>query len=217
MPCFAVAAIDSMPMPCLPAPRGPVGEKDAATATSKHGSLYGFSCRRASWSVNPSVCMVTVSPRSRRMIASRHCSMRGRCSSAGIPSMCASDVSWPGPQPSIARPRVRWSSSTMRSASINGWWYGSELDAGAELDVLGPLRGDGDEDLGRCDDLEPGGVVLADPGLVEPEAVHRHDQVEVSLDRECRVLPDRVEGGHEVSEAHSPILTSTPHFSGLLG
>ena len=39
MPCFAVAAIDSMPMPCLPAPRGPVGEKDAATATSKHGSL----------------------------------------------------------------------------------------------------------------------------------------------------------------------------------
>ena len=116
-----------MPMPCLPAPRGPVGEKDAATATSKQGSLYGFSCRRASCRVNPSVCMVTVSPRSRRMIASRHCSMRGRCSSAGIPSMCASDVSWPGPQPSITRPRVRWSSSTMRSASISGLWYGSEL------------------------------------------------------------------------------------------
>ena len=71
--------------------------------------------------------MVTVSPRSSRMIASRLCSMRGRCSSAGIPSMWASDVSCPGPQPSMTRPRVRWSSSTMRSASINGLWYGSEL------------------------------------------------------------------------------------------
>ena len=127
MPCFAVAAIDSIPIPCLPAPRGPVGENDAATAMSKHGSLYGFSCSRASCNVNPSVCMVTVSPRSKRTIASRHCSIRGRCSSAGIPSMCASDVSCPGPHPSITRPRVRWSSSTMRSASISGLWYGSEL------------------------------------------------------------------------------------------
>ena len=41
MPCFAVAATDSIPMPCLPAARGPVGENDAATAMSKHGSLYG--------------------------------------------------------------------------------------------------------------------------------------------------------------------------------
>ena len=81
---------------------------------------------------------------------------------------------------------------------------GQRADPGAELDVLGPLRGDGDEDLGRRDDLEPGGVVLADPGLLEPEAVHRDNQVEVALDRERRVLPDRVEGCHEVSEAHSP-------------
>ena len=44
-----------------------------------------------------------------------------------MPSMCASEVSWPGPQPSMARPRVRWSSSTNRSASISGWWYGSEF------------------------------------------------------------------------------------------
>ena len=97
MPCFAVAATDSIPMPCLPAARAPVGENDAATAMSKHGSLYGASCRRASWSVNQSVSIVTVSPRSSAMIASSASSIRGRCRSAGMPSMCASDVSWPGP------------------------------------------------------------------------------------------------------------------------
>jgi len=70
-----------------------LGDTMAATAISGWGWLYGFSCSRASWRVNPSVCIVTVSPRRRRMIASRHCSIRGRCSSAGIPSMCASDVS----------------------------------------------------------------------------------------------------------------------------
>ena len=42
-------------MPCLPAALAPVGEIDAATATSRFGSLYGFSCRRASCSVNQSV------------------------------------------------------------------------------------------------------------------------------------------------------------------
>jgi hypothetical protein len=111
----------------LPAPRAPVGEIEAATAISKHGSEYGLSCSRASSSVNPSVCIVTVSPRSRRMIASSDSSMRGRCCSAGMPIMCASEVSWPGPHPSMARPRVRWSRSTKRSASISGLWYGSEL------------------------------------------------------------------------------------------
>ena len=83
MPCFAVAATDSMPMPCLPAPRAPVGENDAATAMSKHGSLYGLSCRRASCRMNPSVSMVTVSPRSSAMIASSDSSIRGRCCVGG--------------------------------------------------------------------------------------------------------------------------------------
>ncbi len=41
--------------------------------------------------------------------------------------MYASDVSAPGPTPNIARPLVMWSSWTIRSASMNGWWYGSEL------------------------------------------------------------------------------------------
>ena len=53
-------------MPYVPAAIAPVGEIDAATATSRFGSLYGFSCRRASCSVNQSVSIVTVSPRSKR-------------------------------------------------------------------------------------------------------------------------------------------------------
>ena len=44
-----------------------------------------------------------------------------------MPIMNASVGSWPGPMPSMTRPMLRWSSCTMRSASRNGLWYGSEL------------------------------------------------------------------------------------------
>ena len=60
-----------------------------------------------------------------------------------------------------------------------------------------------DEHLGRRDDLVAARVVLADPHLVEAEAVEMLDQVEVALERERRVLPGRVERGHEESEAHA--------------
>ena len=50
-----------------------------------------------------------------------------RWRSGSIPIMKASDGSWPGPMPSIARPMVMWSSCMMRSASTYGWWYESEL------------------------------------------------------------------------------------------
>ncbi len=43
------------------------------------------------------------------------------------PGQLTSDASWPGPTPNIMRPRVRWSSSRIRSARISGWWYGREL------------------------------------------------------------------------------------------
>ena len=44
-----------------------------------------------------------------------------------MPSMNASDGSRPGPAPNITRPRVMWSSWMMRSATISGLWYGSEM------------------------------------------------------------------------------------------
>jgi hypothetical protein len=43
-----------------------------------------------------------------------------------MPIMYASDGNAPGPVPNITRPRVRWSRSTQRSATISGWWYGSD-------------------------------------------------------------------------------------------
>ena len=65
---------------------------------------------------------------------------------------------------------------------------GQRDDAGAEPDVPGPLGGEGDEDLGRADDLEPGRMVLADPGLVKAELVEPLHQVEVALQALGRVL-----------------------------
>ena len=93
-----------------------------ATAISKCGSVYGARCSRASRISNQSVFIVTGSSHfSSRMIASIASSMRGRCVLGSMPSMYASDVSAPGPQPIIARPRVMWSSCTKRCATMNGW------------------------------------------------------------------------------------------------
>ena len=70
---------------------------------------------------------------------------------------------------------------------------GQRDDAGAEADVLGALGGEGDEDLGRADDLEPGRVMLADPGLVKAELVEPRHQFEVALEALGRVLLVRME------------------------
>ncbi len=53
-------------------------------------------------------------------------SWRSRSTIGSMPSVCASDGSAPGPVPKIARPRLRWSSWTIRWATMNGWWYGSD-------------------------------------------------------------------------------------------
>ena len=64
-------------------------------------------CRRASRISNQSVFIETGSSiLSNRMMASIDSSMRGRCVAGSMPSMYASEVSAPGPQPSMARPRV---------------------------------------------------------------------------------------------------------------
>ena len=72
--------------------------------------------------------------------------------------------------------------------------------AGAELDVARSLGRGRDEDLGRGDDLGARRVVLADPGLVPPEAVEVLDQLEIALERQCRVLARRMERCHEDAE-----------------
>ena len=80
---------------------------------------------------------------------------------------------------------------------------GQADDAGAEADLPGAFGRGGDEDFGRGDQLPAGGVVLADPGLVEAEPVEVLDQFEVAVQRQRGVVPDAVEGRHEDSEVHS--------------
>ena len=76
--------------------------------------------------------------------------------------------------------------------------------------MAGALGDGGDEDLRRGDDLRAGGVVLADPGLVPAELVEVHDEVEVALDRQRRVLAGLVERRHEDAEAQSVGHVVTP-------
>ena len=77
---------------------------------------------------------------------------------------------------------------------------GQRRHARTETDVAGALRGRRDEHLGRGDDLVAGGVVLAEPGLVEAELVQMLDQLEIALERQGRVLAHRMERGQEDPE-----------------
>lgn len=86
---------------------------------------------------------------------------------------------------------------------------GKRVHAAAEPDVLGALRGRRDEDLGRGDDLVTTGVVLADPGFVESQAIEMLDQLQIALEREGGVLAGRVEGRHEEAETHAAIRAGT--------
>ena len=107
--------------------------------------------------------------------------------------MCASEVSWPGPQPSIgaaAREVVEQHEAVGEHQRVV---VRERVHAAAEPDVLRARRRGRDEHLGRRDDLVAARVVLADPRLVEAEAVEVLEQVEVALEGERRVLPGRVE------------------------
>jgi len=48
---------------------------------------------------------------------------------------------------------------------------GQRHDTGAKADEFGALGGNRDEQFRRADGLEPGGVVLADPGFVIAQPV----------------------------------------------
>ena len=50
------------------------------------------------------------------------------------------------------------------------------------------LRRRGDEDLGAGDDLEPAGMVLTDPHLVEAQRIQMFDQQQIAMKRLRRVL-----------------------------
>ena len=78
---------------------------------------------------------------------------------------------------------------------------GQRDDAGAEADMAGPLGGGGDEQFRAGDDLEPAGMVLADPDLVVVEPVEMLDQFHIPVEAGGRVLVHRVKRSEEDSEA----------------
>jgi hypothetical protein len=96
--------MDSIPIPCLPAARGPAGEIWAATAISTCGRVYGMSCSRASLTLNQSVIFVTASPRRSGMRTSSASSIMSRWRRGSMPIMKASEGSEPGPTPNMKRP-----------------------------------------------------------------------------------------------------------------
>ena len=116
-----LAAIDSTPMPYLPAMVMPEGEMLLAV-TIGMSSWKGRICSPASCSVNQSLSWVKRSPRIRRMMAPSASSCRSRWVMGSMFSIRASLGSAPGPLPNIARPPLRWSNWTMRWATLNGWW-----------------------------------------------------------------------------------------------
>ena len=126
MPSLEVEAIDRAPMPYLPASCMPDGEMLDATVIGMF-SCSGRICNAASFSVNHSLSWVKrSSPASRRRMTPIASSCRSRSTIGEMPIVRASLGRAPGPLPNIARPRVMWSSCTMRWATLNGWWYGSD-------------------------------------------------------------------------------------------
>ena len=75
-------------------------------------------------------------------------------------------------------------------------------DPGAQLDMPGPLGGGGHEHLGRGNRLPATAMVLADPGLVEPQIVEPLEQLQIALQTEGRVFSEPVKRRQENPELH---------------
>ena len=86
--------------------------------------------------------------------------------------------------------------------------------AGAEADVLRALGRGGDEDLGGGDDLVSSRMVLAEPGLIEPELIQMLDQLQIALEGQRRILADRVERGQENAEIQAISRIDGRHVDG---
>ncbi len=93
---------------------------------------------------------------------------------------------------------------------------GQRHHAGAQPDVPGALGGRRDEHLRAGDQLVSAGVVLPEPGLVEPEAVQRLDPIHVVLQCVGWGLADRMERRDEHPEvqwAVGPLAVRRAHFA----
>ena len=110
----------------MPAAVTPDGVSTLATAIGKCGSVYGARWRRAWRSSNQSVFIVTGSvaleqrhDRVERLVHALALRAGLDAHHVGVGHERARARS-----PSMARPRVMWSSWTKRLATSSGWWYG---------------------------------------------------------------------------------------------
>ena len=139
------------------------------------------------------------------MMTSRLSSIRRRWSLGSIPSILASEVSWPGPDAEghpAPREVVEQHHAIGEDQRVV---VGERGHPGAEAEVRGALRGGGDEHRRVGDDLPAGRVVLADPRLLVAEVVEVLHELEVAVQREGGVLVGAVERGEEDPEAHRPL------------
>ena len=80
---------------------------------------------------------------------------------------------------------------------------GKADDAGAQLDVLGAVGGDADEDFRRGDNFPAGAVMLANPGFVKAEVVEPLHQLQVAFQGKGRVFAGPVERAHKDAKLHA--------------
>ena len=83
--------------------------------------------------------------------------------------------------------------------------------ARAEPDVARALDGGGDENFRRGDGFPAGGVMLADPRLVEAQLVDPLDQLHVARHRERRVFAHAMERRQEDAERQSLVIARLCH------
>ena len=105
-PPMRPAPSDRTPTPCVPAHTIPAGDVVDATAIGML-PFTGSSWSCASCSVNQSAWWVTTSPASSRTMTPSASSIFERLRTGSRPNISESEISAPGPTPSIARPRVR--------------------------------------------------------------------------------------------------------------
>ena len=122
------------------------------------------------------------------MITPSASSWRSRWVIGSMFNMRASLGSAPGPLPNIARPPLMWSSCTIRWATLNGWWYGSDTTPVPSMMRWVTIAAEARNISGLAIISHPVRVVLADPELVVPETVEMCGQLEVTLELARRAL-----------------------------
>ena len=86
-------------------------------------------------------------------------------------------------------------------------------NAGAEANPLGAFRDSRDHQLRRRDDLVSCRVMLADPRLIEADAIEMLDQVDIAADRKRRIFIDWVKGSEKDSRAQAVWSNSWSHLN----